>query len=334
MYWLIVLVYYTFYFGHQGGYYWFTFQFVIYLMPVAIGTTYLFNYYLIPRFLFTKRIYYFILFSIYSLIGSFYLISLIIFPFLVISKSEVSMTTLDKSLLDIYFLIAGMYTAIIMAVLIKLLKYSYERQHLSLKLLEDKTSAELEMLKSQINPHFLFNTLNNIYTLALKKSDQTPELVLKLSEMLDYLLYDCSADQVPLAKEIVLIENYNYLQRIRFSHRLDIEFTREGNFSDIKIAPMLLLPFVENSFKHGVGKDRKNSWIKMKLSSDGDSINFSIKNSKGQQNSIAVNNDTSGGIGLPNVEKRLNLIYPQMYQLSISENSESYAVNLKINTLP
>jgi sensor histidine kinase YesM len=303
------------------------------MIPVAMGTTYLFNYYLIPRFLFTKRIFYFILFTIYTLIGSFYLISLIIFPFLVISRSDVNLGTLDKSLLDIYFLIAGMYTAILMAVLIKLLKYSYERQHLSLKLLEDKTSAELEMLKSQINPHFLFNTLNNIYTLALKKSDQTPELVLKLSEMLDYLLYECNADKVPLAKEILLIENYNYLQRIRFGHRVDIEFTREGNFSDIKIAPMLLLPFVENSFKHGVGKDRKKSWIKMKLSTNSGHIHFTIKNSKGLE--VTAGNDAaSGGIGLPNVEKRLNLIYPKMHHLSISDDPAAYTVKLNISTLP
>jgi sensor histidine kinase YesM len=332
MYWLIVLVYYTFYFGHQGGYYWFTFQFVIYMIPVAMGTTYLFNYYLIPKFLFTKKLFFFSLFSIYALIGSFYLISLIIFPFLVISRNDVNMATLDKSLLDIYFLIAGMYTAILVAILIKLLKYYYERQHLSLQLLEDKTSAELEMLKSQINPHFLFNTLNNIYILALKKSDQTPEVVLKLSDMLDYLLYDCSADKVLLTKEITLIENYNYLQRVRFGHRLDILFTKEGNFSDIKIAPMLLLPFVENSFKHGVGKDRKKSWIKMHLSSNKAQIMFSVKNSKGQETG-SINNDAQGGIGLPNVEKRLNLIYPKMHQLAISDNPTSYDVILKINTL-
>jgi sensor histidine kinase YesM len=331
LYWLIVLVYYTLYFGHQGGYYWFTFQFVIYLMPVAIGTTYFFNYYLIPKFLFKKRIFYFILFSIYTIIASFYLISLIIFPYLIINTDEINFVTLDKSLLDIYFLIAGMYTAILMAVLIKLLKLSYERQHLNLKLLEDKTSAELEMLKSQINPHFLFNTLNNIYTLALKKSDQTPEVVLKLSEMLDYLLYECNALKVPLKKEIQLIENYNYLQKIRFGHRLNIQFEKEGNIENCKLAPMLLLPFIENSYKHGAGKERNASWIKMAITVNGQNIYFNILNNKAF-NTNPKNANSSGGIGLNNVKKRLDLIYPERHELKISENQDTYSVNLLINT--
>ncbi len=330
LYWLIVLVYYTLYFGHQGGYYWFTFQFVIYLMPVAIGTTYLFNYYLIPKFLFTKRIFYFILFSVYALIGSFYLISLIIFPYLILNTNEINFVTLDGSLLDIYFLIAGMYTAILMAILIKLLKLSYERQHLHLKLQEDKTSAELEMLKSQINPHFLFNTLNNIYTLSLKKSDQTPEVVLKLSEMLDYLLYECNASTVPISKEIQLIDNYNYLQKIRFGHRLYVEFIKEGRLKDYNLAPMLLLPFVENSYKHGAGKDRNHSWIKMHLSVNGQKVSFKIENKKALTSESKMD-DTSGGIGLANVRKRLQLIYPERHQLNIAESKEMYSVSLVIN---
>ncbi len=330
LYWSIVLMYYTLYFGHQGGYYWFTFQFVVYLLPVAIGTTYFFNYYLIPKFLFEKKIWLFILFSIYTLIGSFYLISLIIFPFLIISKSEVNFATLDKSILDIYFLIAGMYTAILMAILIKLLKLSYERQHLNLKLLEDKTSAELAMLKSQINPHFLFNTLNNIYTLSLKKSDQTPEVVLKLSEMLDYLLYECDASKVPIQKEIQLIDNYIYLQKVRFGHRLEVDFKKDNIQKDRMIAPMLLLPFIENSFKHGLGKDRKNSWVKMKLSAVDQKIEFIIENNKNKH--ASDNNNNSGGIGLTNVEKRLELIYPENYHLGITETEDTYLVHLLINT--
>ena len=328
--WLLVLVYYTFYFGHQGGYYWFTFQFVVFMMPITIGTTYLFNYYLIPRFLFPKRIFRFVLYSIYTVILSFYLITMTIFPFLITITNNVNFVTLDKSFLDIYFLIVGIYTAILLAILIKLVKYSYERQHLSLQLLKDKTSAELEMLKSQINPHFLFNTLNNIYTLSLKKSKQTHELVLKLSGMLDYLLYECNASLVSLNKEILLIENYIYLQLVRFSSRLDIQFVKEGEISDQQIAPMLLLPFVENSFKHGVGKQRNKAWINIKLIAQESQLEFQVRNSLSVSKTL-TERPASGGIGLVNVGKRLNLIYPKKHSLTAGRQDDAYYVIFKLN---
>lgn len=331
IFWMVVLTYYTLFFGHQGGYYWFTLKFVVILLPVAMGTTYLFNYFLIPKYLFKKKIKRFILFSFYTLVTSFYLISLIIFPFLILSKSKVNFVTLDKSFLDIYFLVIGLYAAILLAILIKLIKYSYERQHLHLQLLKEKTAAELEALRSQVNPHFLFNTLNNIYTLSLKKSDQTPDVVLKLSEMLDYLLYECNADRVPLQKEIKLIENYLYLQKIRYDKRLKIEFKVEGITSDKVIAPTLLLPFIENSFKHGVGKQRNEAWINIYLLVKTNSIDFQVKNSHAGQHPEQVNK-TSGGIGLRNVKKRLDLIYKNNHELNISSTDREYNIQLRLNT--
>jgi len=331
IFWLVVLIYYTLFFGHQGGYYWYTLRFVAIMLPVAIGTTYLFNYYLIPRFLFNKKIKTFVLLSFYAFVLSFYLISLIIFPFLIISKNEVNFVTLDKSFLDIYFVLVGLYAAILIAILIKLIKYSYERQHLHLQLLREKTAAELEALRSQINPHFLFNTLNNIYTLSLKKSDQTPDVVLKLSEMLDYLLYECNSDKVQLTKEVKLIENYLYLQQIRYNKRLEITFHVEGRISDQMISPMMLLPFIENSFKHGVGKQRNEAWIKIDLLVQSNSIDFQVKNSHSGQHVDQVNKP-SGGIGLSNVKKRLDLIYKNNHELSISSNDREYNIQLKLNT--
>jgi sensor histidine kinase YesM len=330
LFWILVLVFYTFYFGHQGGYYSLTFQFVIFLLPIAIGTTYLFNYYLIPKFLFQKRIKTFILLSFYTVMVSFYLISILIFPFLIISTGNVNFVTLDKSFLDIYFLLAGMYTAIIFGILIKLLKSSYEKQNLHLQLLKEKTDAELEMLRSQINPHFLFNTLNNIYTLSMKKSELTPEVVLKLSEMLDYLLYECNATKVSLKKEIKLIENYLYLQQIRFGDRLKISFRNEDLGPDQQIAPMLLLPFVENSFKHGVGKHRNDAWIDIELSTHSENIIFKVNNSQSNTDAKTKKN-SSGGIGLANVKKRLGLIYPDKFMLNIENMDKAFRVNLELN---
>ena len=148
--------------------------------------------------------------------------------------------------------------------------------------------------------------------------------------MLDYLLYECDASKVPLRKEIELIENYIYLQKIRFGHRLVVNFEKDNVSKDCEIAPMLLLPFVENSFKHGLGKDRKNSWIKMALSTDDQHIEFNIKNNKTKTTSEDQNN--SGGIGLQNVEKRLKLIYSEKYLLTIKDTEDTFLVNLKIYT--
>jgi sensor histidine kinase YesM len=193
----------------------------------------------------------------------------------------------------------------ILAVLIKLLKYWYEQQHTSLQLLKEKTEAELAMLKGQINPHFLFNTLNNIYSLALKKSDLTAEAVVKLSEMLDYLLYECEADFVLIKKEIKLIQNYIYLQKIRYGDRLDIQFEAEDT-SDQQIPPMILLPFIE-----------------------GRSMHFYMLNSKSARKN-KDNNQISGGIGLENVKKRLYLLYQNNYFLEIENLSDTFSVKLQI----
>jgi len=330
LFWLLVLIYYTLFFGHQGGYYWLTFRFVVFMLPIAIGTTYLFNYYLIPRFLLKKKIGWFILFSIYAFITSFYFISLLIFPFLILTPGPVNFAELDKSFIDIYFLVVGMYAAILVAILIKLLKSSYERQNLHYQLLKEKTEAELEMLRSQINPHFLFNTLNNIYTLSLKKSDQTPDVVLKLSEMLDYLLYECNSTKVPVKKEIKLIENYLYLQQLRYGNRLKINFKMDAHVTDQQIAPMLLLPFIENCFKHGVGKHRNEAWIDINLSMKDNNLVFSVSNSQADGKPAAEIN-ASGGIGLANVRKRLGLIYPDNFDLNIHELDKAYQVELKIS---
>jgi sensor histidine kinase YesM len=233
----------------------------------------------------------------------------------------------DESLIDLYFVIVGLYSVSILAILIKLLKFWYEQQHKSIQLLKEKTEAELAMLKGQINPHFLFNTLNSIYSLALKKSDLTSEAVVKLSEMLDYLLYECNADQVSIKKEIKLIQNYIYLQKIRYSDRLDIQF--QADIEDQLIPPMLFLPFIENSFKHGVGKQSRKVWVYIKLEIVGDHIQFQIKNSKTAY-SNGEGKITSGGIGLENVKKRLDLLFQNNYSLDIDDISDTFKVELQI----
>ena len=327
LFWVLVLIYYTFFFGHQQGYYFITFKFVVLLMPITIVTTYFFNYFLIPKYLLKNRIKEFLLFSIYAMVASFWITSLVFLP--TISFIGPGPGVFDKTLIDLYFVIVGLYSVSILAIVIKLFKTWYEQRHQSNRILQEKTEAELAMLKGQINPHFLFNTLNNIYALALKKSDLTAESVLKLSEMLDYLLYECDAETVSIRKEINLIENYVYLQRLRYGDRLVIQIeTRDA--CDEQIPPMLLLPFVENSFKHGAGKQSKKVWIHVKVSIEHHFMNFRITNSITTSRNSIHQVPASGGIGLENVKKRLQLLYQNRYSLEIENLSDTFNVLLKI----
>ena len=150
------------------------------------------------------------------------------------------------------------------------------------------------MLKTQINPHFLFNTLNSIYVLAMKKSEQTANTVMKLSDILDYILYKIDAPRIPLSTEIQIIENYIELEKIRFTDRVTLNFTSAFQSKDIQIPPMLIIPFIENAFKHGVAKSMEKSWIKVSIQETGQRLNIAVSNSKGQ----SPTKSEAGGIGL------------------------------------
>ncbi len=201
------------------------------------------------------------------------------------------------------------------------------------KELESQTlQSELNFLKSQINPHFLFNTLNSLYALTLKKSDLAPEIVLKLSEMMRYMLYDCNEKEVSIEKEITYIKNYLELEKLRHGRNIEISFDIEENVSTQKIAPLLLIPFIENAFKHGVSNLISNSYVDVKLSCSSYQIEMHVKNSK--RPSIPKNEfRKNGGIGLLNVRRRLDILYPGNHVLTIIESPAEYSVELKINIL-
>ena len=200
------------------------------------------------------------------------------------------------------------------------------------QVLETETmQSELRFLKSQINPHFLFNTLNNLYALTLKKSDLAPEIVIKLSEMMRYMLYDCNEKRVLLSKEVAYLQNYLDLEKLRQGNSVSITFTVEGQISEQKIAPLLFIPFLENSFKHGLNSYITNGgFVNVLLQVDQQTVHFSIENSKPEKVPIADPNRRSGGIGLVNVHRRLNLMYPNQYELKIDNNPKTYVVDLMI----
>jgi two-component system LytT family sensor kinase len=187
-----------------------------------------------------------------------------------------------------------------------------------------RLSAELSFLRSQINPHFLFNSLNSIYSLAYQRSETTPEAILKLSEIMRYMLYECNDNKVALAKELQYLQNYIDLQKIRFGKNSYIDFKVNGKIGEQQIVPLLLIAFIENAFKHGIAND-PSSPIRLLADVDQEHLHFYSQNKKHNNN-----RDTLGGIGLNNVRRRLDLLYPGKYTLSIIDNADTYTCELSL----
>lgn len=187
--------------------------------------------------------------------------------------------------------------------------------------------SELKFLKSQINPHFLFNTLNSLYALTLKKSDQAPEIVLKLSEMMRYMLYECNVPMVPLQKEVNYLKNYLELEKLRQGKKMKILLQVEGEAKNQRIAPLMFIPFIENCFKHGISNQISDGYVNILLEIGKDRIEVTIENSKAPTRP-STTGKKSGGIGLVNVRRRLSLLYPDKHELLVSETPNTYSVNL------
>lgn len=193
----------------------------------------------------------------------------------------------------------------------------------------EKLNTELSFLKSQVNPHFFFNTLNNIYSLAIVRSDKTAPAVLKLSAIMRYILTETERNLVPLENEIEFIHNYIDLQQVRLTDKVQVNFDIKGNTGELLIAPLILIPFVENAFKYGVSTKEQSS-IKISLESNGNIINFSSSNFIVQSENNMTENT---GIGINNVKRRLELMYPGKHTMVTKEENGYYFVNLQINTL-
>lgn len=190
----------------------------------------------------------------------------------------------------------------------------------------NQLTTELHYLRSQINPHFLFNTLNNIYGLTLKKSEKAPEVVLRLSEMMEYMLYESDGVKVPLEKEMKNLSNYLEIERIRQGNNAVINFEVTGELSGKQIAPLLFLPLLENAVKHGINKSIADAFLKSKLEVTDQEITFTVENNNPRQTEAAKRD----GIGIQNLKKRLELFYKDSYQLKIDEDKERYKVELTI----
>lgn len=193
---------------------------------------------------------------------------------------------------------------------------------------KEKSQAELKALKSQINPHFLFNSLNSIYSMARKESKEVPEKIVQLSDLMRHIIYESDADFILLEKEVEMLQNYIEMQNLRTAKNQQIVFDTIGEINGKKIAPLLFLPFVENSFKHGMKGGAGNAFVNIKFEVTGKMLHFEIENSKGK--AVEPLNGKYRGIGIENVKKRLKLIYPNQHQLKILDNKETFKVLLHV----
>jgi sensor histidine kinase YesM len=195
------------------------------------------------------------------------------------------------------------------------------------KIEKENIDSQLKSLKAQINPHFLFNSLNVLYSLTLKHSDETADAIIKLSDILRYIIYDSEKEKVSIKSEVALINNYLSLQKHRIESSSNVQFETIIK-NEIQISPMLLLPLVENSFKHGVKGDILNTYVRIRLIASNETMHFEIENNKGISDDSAE--ITEGGVGLSNIQKRLNLLYPDKHHFLINQDERIFKVTLKI----
>lgn len=218
-------------------------------------------------------------------------------------------------------------TVVGFALAIKLLKNWYLKQRETEQLFREKIKSELQLLKAQVHPHFLFNTLNNIYSFILNGSPDSPGMVKKLSGLLHYIIYECNQPMVKLEKELNMIRDYITLEKIRYGDNFNMSLQVQGNAADKMIYPLLLIPFIENSFKHGASQMLTHPWVHLDIAVEEHTLHFKISNSKPDWRHEF---STAKGIGLNNVKKRLALLYPETHSLNIIEDQLSFEVSLKI----
>lgn len=333
LFWICFVCFFGILWGSYEGKFVQEFSIIFTELPVRIIIVYLNLYFFIPRFLFPKKYLPYFSYLILSMILAgvaqrviaYHLIYPVYFP-----------DALKTGYLDWYKIIkyaVGLNTVLFFTTIVKILKGWYRDQQKSQELAKEKLEAELKLLKGQVHPHFLFNTLNNLYSLTLKKSDCAPEVVLKLSELMDYMLYDANANEVSLSKEVKYIKNYIALEKIRYGEKVEIQFNSRGALGNYKIAPLLLLPFIENSFKHGVSGEIDRAWISIDLQVKDNTLTYKVENSKSNSRTH-TKREYAEGIGLKNLKKRLELTYPDYFDLKILEEENTYLAILKLNLLP
>lgn len=337
--WVIVLLILTILYSAGMPGYFITLGIISMFLPIHIFYFYTVAYLIIPKYFHKKTYLQFFILLILSVVVStfaFRLLEILIAdpllyravkmkdPTIVWHKLE---GTFEEQLKNPRYLISAFEQTNIfvwIALSIKFFKMWFERRQAAME-------AELNFLKGQLHPHFLFNTLNNLYALTLNQSPRSPSVVMGLSEILRYMLYEANTDVVDLEKDLKIVQSYIELEKIRYEERLDIHFSINGILSSCCIAPLLILPLVENAFKHGVSEQIGQVWINIDLAVKSNFLKFKISNSKPE---ISITkkeqNRHHGSIGLGNVRKRLEILYPSAHQFRVLEEEEMFAVILEL----
>ncbi|RIV71165.1 sensor histidine kinase [Flagellimonas aequoris] len=326
-------IYFMFNFLRWGSYfndYIYSFKSNLLGFPIHITLSYFTIYFLIPRFLFKRKYISFIVILFLSILVmvtikyllTHFLISYNVWP----EGPETYSMTLNFT---VVMMLGELYVITFVASFKFTMDYLRETRKAS-RLEKEQLETELRFLRAQISPHFFFNTLNNIYSLSLEKSDKTPDTIIKLSDLMRYVLYETKENNQSLRKEIIFINNYLDLEKMRYNENLQLDFKVTGESKGKKIAPLLLVQFIENAFKHGANKSIGKVKIGIDVHVEEKFLYFRVGNTK-PKNPGTIPKKSPGGIGLSNVEKRLKLRYGEdEYKLSIHEELDEYVVNLML----
>ena len=328
--WVLYLAFYRLAYVQQSGNEQYRYLFLVSIIITDIPVFYYYYLRAVPRFLVGKKIWKFLLWTAVVLLVypvARYGIDLVFaeyYPDNLMPLSNIA-TVNFKTVYGIRALAALFVIA--MAAIGKFTFDWFENTRIRRELENQNLISELAFLKSQINPHFLFNTLNNIHTLAYKKADGAPEAIMKLSELMRYMIYESDMEFVPLTKEIQHLHSFIDLQELRFKTKGIVKLEVNGDASQKSIAPLLLLPFIENAFKHGHQLNKQGA-IKAKLSV-GNDITYEVENEI-PNGDRQVEKDSVGGIGLDNIKRRLALIYPGRHTFEVDESSSHFIVRLTV----
>ena len=294
------------------------------LLTFHAAVSYFNNYFLVPRFLLTKQYITYLSAVILSVLGVCF--PLTVTAHIIIQNKDLQSLVWSSAFL--FFIGLSVLFTVIFTMVLKFVKQWYKDQKSTRELQQVQLQTELKFLKSQINPHFLFNSLNNLYALTLKKSDLAPQLVLRLSDILRYILYESNAGTVSLAKEMKHVKDYVEIERLRLGNAVNIDLNLPDNdlLSGFEIEPMLYLTLVENAFKHSENVIPEKRYVKILAEPVEKGFRFLIENSFNPSNK----SKERGGIGLQNIKKRLILTYPNKHTLNSLVNNEVYSVDLKI----